>query len=319
MTDRTLAIGALRLRATDGIILGALAFFSLLTVLFSGSIDGWGILLGKNIAVAVLYIVLVHFSRLSSRKLLRFLLRVGAVTLAYAYLFGAVDKLQLAIHGEWLDAYVLDAEQYIFGLQPTLWLQHITAPALTEWLMFSYVIYIPMYPVLSGIIYYLRGELAMEDYIFTLGLTNILCDLGFILFPVAGPIPSIGHLYTVPLDGYVFAAIGEFIRSHLHYIGGTIPSPHAAAATVMWIMAYRYHRPSFVVITPIVLSLYVSTFYGRFHYLTDAVVGIAVALLALGLTPIVIGLWERLVRRTQSSAAADADHPGGEIMKVPSE
>ncbi|MBM4162194.1 MAG: hypothetical protein FJ217_13985 [Ignavibacteria bacterium] len=319
MTDKTLALGSLRIRATDGIILGALGFFSLLTMLFAGSVEGWWMLVGKNIGVAILYIVLVHFSLLASRKFPRFLLRVGAVTLAYAYLFGAVDKLQLVIHGEWLDAYVLDAEQYVFDLQPTLWLQHITTPALTEWLMFSYVIYIPMYPVLSGIIYYLRGELAMEDYIFALGLTNILCDLGFVLFPVAGPMPTIGHLYTVPLDGYVFTAIGEFIRSHLHYIGGSIPSPHAAAATVMWIMAYRYHRPSFLVITPIVLSLYVSTFYGRYHYFTDAVVGIAVALLALKLTPIVIKTWERLVERTQSATPPNTGRPAQGAVEAPPE
>jgi membrane-associated phospholipid phosphatase len=294
MTDKTIRIANYPLRATDGLILFTLAFFSLLALLFAGRVEGWGLLILKNIGVAIGYLLVVYFSQRANTKFLRFFLRVAAVTLTYAYLFGAVDKLQLIIHGRWLDEYVLDAEQYVFGVQPTLWLEHITTPPLTEWMMFAYVFYVPMYPVLCGIIYYVRGDVAMEDYFFTLGIANILCDIGFILFPVAGPIATLGSLYTVPLNGYVFTYLGELMRSNLHYVGGTIPSPHAAAATVMWLMAYRYHRPSFYVLTPVVLTLYVSTFYARYHYVTDAVVGVAVAFLAFALVPSLIRGWDKL-------------------------
>src|SRR3990172_7504266 len=302
MTDKTLQIGGFKLRATDGLILFTLTFFSVLALLFHGSVEGWWMLVLKNLGAAIVYLVVVWLSDRAAAKFLRFFLRVAAVTLAYAYLFGAVDKLQLILHGEWLDAYVMDAEQYIFGLQPTLWFQQFTTPPLTEWMMFAYVIYVPLYPVLCGIIYYRHGDVAMEDYFFTLGFTNILCDIGFIIFPVAGPMFTIGDLYSVPLDGYVFTYFGELMRSQLHYIGGTIPSPHCAAATIMWIMAYRYHRRWFWFLTPVVLSLYVSTFYGRYHYVTDAVIGVAVAFLALAIVPFLIKGWEKLSER-QSSAA----------------
>jgi membrane-associated phospholipid phosphatase len=159
---------------------------------------------------------------------------------------------------------------------------------------------------LCGIIYYLRGDVAMEDYFFTLGFTNILCDIGFILFPVAGPMATIGEIYTVPLNGYVWTYLGELMRSQLHYIGGTIPSPHCAAATIMWVMAFRYHRPSFYILTPIILSLYVSTFYCRYHYVTDAVIGIAVAFLALALVPILIKWWDKVSDRQARLLKPDA-------------
>jgi hypothetical protein len=304
MTDKTIQIAHFRLRATDGLILFTLAFFSLLAILFNGRVEGWLLLVLKNVAAAAGYLFVVYLSQRASTKFLRFFLRVAAITLTYAYLFGAVDKLQLILHGRWLDEYVLDGEQYLFGVQPTLWLQHITSPGLTEWMMFAYVIYVPMYPVLCGIIYYLRGDVAMEDYFFTLGFTNILCDIGFILFPVAGPIATIGSLYTVPLNGYVFTYLGELMRSNLHYIGGTIPSPHCAAATIMWVMAYRYHRPSFYILTPVVFSLYASTFYARYHYVTDAVVGVAVAFLALAIVPFLIKGWDRIAEKRSAQSAA---------------
>ena len=304
MTDKTLTIAGLRLRATDGLVLFTLSLFSLLALLFSPSIQGWWMLIIKNIGTGAGYLALVFASEKMTRKFPRFLLRVTAVTLAYAYLFGAVDKLQLILHGQWLDAYVMDAEQYIFGVQPTLWLEHITTPPLTEWMMFAYVIYVPLYPFLCGVIYYLRGEVAMEDYLFTLGFTNILCDIGFILFPVAGPMATIGDLYSVPLKGYVFTFFGELMRSNVHFVGGNIPSPHTAAATIMWVMAYRYHRPSFYILTPVVLSLYVSTFYLRYHFLTDAVVGIIVAFIALLIVPFLVKGWDRLAEKSTKVPAA---------------
>jgi membrane-associated phospholipid phosphatase len=305
MTDKSIDIAGFRLQATDGLILFTLVFFSTLAILFNGTVEGWWILVLKNLGTALGYLFVVYLSQRANTKFLRFFLRVAAVTLVYAYLFGAVDKLQLILHGRWLDEYVLDGEQYVFGVQPTLWLQHFTTPALTEWMMFAYVIYVPMYPVLCGIIYYVRGEVAMEDYFFTLGFTNILCDIGFILFPVAGPTATIGHLYDVPLKGYVFTYLGELMRSNLHYIGGNIPSPHTAAATIMWVMAYRYHRPSFIILTPVVLSLYVSTFYCRYHYLTDAVLGVAVAFFALAVVPRIIKGWDRIASRWAVQASAD--------------
>ncbi len=296
MTNSQITIRGFRLRATDGLILATLAFISLLAVLFFWRVPDWWMLILKNIGVAVVYLAFIHYSDRASGKFLKFFLRVAAVTLSYAYLFGAVDKLQMLIHGRWMDSYILDFEQWIFGVQPTLWLQDYTTPWLTEWLMFSYVVYLPLYPILCGIIYYKKGELAMEDYFFTLGFTNILCDIGFILLPVASPMYWIKDLYTVPLDGYVWTYLGELMRSYLHYAGGSIPSPHGAAATIMWAMAYRYHRPSFWVMAPVVISLYVSTFYGRYHYMTDVVVGILVAFVALALAPVLMRLWDRIAR-----------------------
>ncbi len=301
MTNKSLRIGRIQLLATDGLILATLAFFSVLALVFFQKVEGWWWLILKNVGVGVVYILFNELSRKVEKKFWRFFLRVAPVTLAYAYLFGAVDKLQLILYGHWLDGYVLNAEQYVFGVQPTLWLQQFMSPGLTEWLMFSYVVYLPLYPVLCGIIYYLRGDLAMEDYFFTLGFVNILCDIGFIIFPVAGPMATIGELYTVPLKGYIWTYFSELMRTNVHYVGGTIPSPHAAAATIMWMMAYRYHRKLFYALTPIILSLYVSTFYGRFHYVTDAVLGIIVAFVAIGLAPKLMKAWDSIVGHQRSS------------------
>ena len=281
------------LQATDAIILATLALFTVLTLLFSQRIQGWGVLVLKNLAVGVAYVACQQMAARVSSKPLKFVLRLVPVTLAYGYLFLAVDKLQLIVHGRFLDEVVMRAEEAVFGGQPTLWLEPFTKPAVTEWMMFAYLFYFPMYPILCAIIYFQHGEAAMEDCFVTLGLANVLCDLGFILFPVAGPMAALGDRYTVPLHGYVFTWLGEWVRTSLQFPGGSIPSPHCAAATVMWAMAYRYHRAAFWLLLPVVLSLYVSTFYGRFHYVSDAVLGIATAVVASKLAPVLTRAWDK--------------------------
>jgi len=306
-TDRHLAEGktawGLTWRPTDILLLSSLGFFTVLLGIFHPRVNGWLSTLFINIAIALIYVILMAVNQRIRSRWLWFLVRVAAVQILFAYMFEMVHPMQLIFHGQWNDPAVLSLESTLFGIQPTLWLEQFIHPVLTEWLMFSYVVYIPIYPVLAGIIFFKHRESALEDFLFTLGLTNVVCDFGFILFPVAGPMVAIGHLYTVPLDGYLFTWIGEFIRNHLHPVGGTIPSPHGAVATVMWLMAFRYHRPSFYILTPIILSLYVSTFYGRYHYVTDIVVGVLVAAIVFWVSPVLQG---RRGRRMQTVTV-----PGG--------
>ncbi|MBN1399156.1 MAG: phosphatase PAP2 family protein [Bacteroidetes bacterium] len=297
MTNKKISIGNVQINATEGLILTTLAFFSLLAIVFYYKIEDWWMLVLKNIVVAFAYILLNKLSVISGRKYPQFVLRITAVALVLIYLFSAVDKLQLLIHREWMDYYVLDFEQWIFNLQPTLLLEDYISKPLTEWMMFSYVIFIPVFPVFCGIVYYMCGEPAMEDCFFKLAFTCILCIIGFILFPVAGPMYCIKHLYTVPLEGWIWTSFGECLRSCMHSAGGSMPSPYTAAATIIWVTVYRYHRPSFWIMTPIVLSLYISTFYCRYHYVTDAVIGIITAFIALAIAPFLMKLWDKAAER----------------------
>jgi membrane-associated phospholipid phosphatase len=286
------AFGPFELRPADVVILAALALFSLLAVGGRATVDRWPALVATNLAVATVVLASSALLARLRRPLPIFVLRTVTVSLSYAYLFEAVSGLQLIFHGRFRDDLVLALEDRLFGVQPTLWMERFVTPSLTEWLMFCYVIYVPLYPVLCGILHWKRGAEAVEEYFFALGLANVLCDVGFVLFPVASPMYWMPDRFRVPLDGWVFTWAGELIRTRTHFTGGSIPSPHAAAATVMWLMAWKHHRPTFWILSPVILSLYVSTVYGRFHYVTDAVVGIATGLLATILAPPLLAAWE---------------------------
>ena len=291
---RRLLPRVLGLEAADALVLAALVAFTVLAVVFHRRVAGWQLLAAKNLVAAVVFLAATTAARCLNQGGARFLVRMGAVSLAYAYLFGAVDSLQLILHGRWLDGTVLALEERLFGVQPTLWMQRFVSPWLTEWMMFAYVVYLPLYPLVCAAIYARRGERAAEEVFFSLGLVNVLCDVGFILFPVAGPLAFIGGRFTVPLEGWVFTSLGELVRAKLHFVGGSLPSPHCAAATVLWGMAWRHRRWLFWLLAPIVVTLYVSTVYGRYHYVSDAVTGIVLALVVLAVAPRLLRAWERL-------------------------
>jgi membrane-associated phospholipid phosphatase len=291
LTLRRLSNGHVPLEASDALILATLAFFAALSVIFHRRVGGWQLLALEDVAAAVALIVAIAATRRISVGFGRFLARTATVSLALAYLFGAVDRLQLILHRHWLDGSVLAFQDRLLGMQPTLWLQRLAHPWLTEWMMFAYVVYIPLYPLVCLTIYRRRGERALEECLFALALANVMCDLGFILFPVAGPTAYMGAAFTVPLRGYVFTSFGEFVRTSLHYVGGSLPSPHAAAATVLWIMTWKHARWLFWPLAPVVLTLYVATFYCRYHYATDTVAGILTAAAVLLVTPSVLRWW----------------------------
>jgi membrane-associated phospholipid phosphatase len=294
--DRRLVIGKIALGATDGLILGAIILVTLLTILFHRRVDGWAMLALKNLAAGGIYVALLFFGGGTGKTTRAFFLRLAGVLFMMIYLNLAVDKLQLIFHGRWLDDSVVRMEHAIFRTQPTVWLQRFISKPLTEWLFFSYDIYLVLYPALALIIFFRRGERAAEDFFFTLGLMNVLCNLGFLAYPVAGPLAYMKAQYTVPLGGSFWASIGEYLRSHWQFVGGTIPSPHCANATVMWLMAFRYHRPAFWVLAPIIVSLYVSTVYCRYHYVTDSVAGVAAALLVWAVAPACRNAWNHTLK-----------------------
>jgi hypothetical protein len=295
LQGRTARLLGVEVRAVDALILSAFLLFGLLITVFHGRVQGPGALLLRTMVSGAVYFAAVAAAGRAKRAPFRWFLRTAAIQLLCAQLFLISQRMQLIWVPTWRDPALLRLEQSVFGVQPTVWLQRFVTPALTEWMFFAYVIYLVIYPGLSGLIFAKRGEAAMEDYLFHLAVVNISCFLLFFVFPVAGPLYFRPEAYAVPLQGGVFAAVGEYIRKNIHEIGGNLPSPHCAVATVMWALSYRYVRPVFYALAPVILSLYVSTFFLRYHYVSDSVAGILTGVLVVLAVPGLMKLWNAAV------------------------
>jgi membrane-associated phospholipid phosphatase len=289
---RRFRLAGLVFNLTDIATLGGIAAFTLLAVVFHGRIARPDTVIGVNLAFIALYIVSVAVLPRLRRPGLRFLVRTAAVQLTFLQIYKAANELQLMFF-PWQDDLVLAGEKAILGFQPLVAIQKLYSPLLSEWMFFVYVVYVVIYPALGAFIFFRRGEEANEDYLFRLGLVNFVCGVGFLLFPVASPMywPKVRALLTEPLGAGFFGSVAEWVRAHIHQPGGSVPSPHCAVATVMWLTSLKYTRRGFFWLAPIILSLYVSTVYGRFHYMSDSAAGIAVGLIVILIAPSIERAW----------------------------
>jgi hypothetical protein len=289
---RRFRLAGLWFNLTDVVTVGGLVALTALAVVFHRRLPKPVTLLAINGLFIAVYAGSVALLPRLRKPWARFLVRTAVVQFTFLQIYKAANELQRIFFG-WQDDRILALERAVFRVQPLVAIQKLYAPALNEWMFFVYVVYIVIYPLLGGIIYFKRGEEANEDYLFRLGLVNLVCGVGFILFPVASPMnwPKIRALLTEPLTAGIFGSAAEFIRTHIHQPGGSVPSPHCAVATVMWFMSLKYTRRGFLWLAPIMLSLYASTVYGRFHYLTDMVVGVAAGVMVILVAPALERAW----------------------------
>jgi membrane-associated phospholipid phosphatase len=292
MTLRKFRLAGLWFNLTDIVTLGGLLALTVLAAIFHRRLASPVTLLAASALFIAAYTASIAVLARVRKPWCRFVIRTAVVQFTFLQTYKAANELQLIFFG-WQDDRVLAWERAVLGFQPLVVIQKLFSRPLNEWMFFVYVFYVLIYPALGAIIYFKRGEDANEDYLFRLSLVNLACGLGFLLFPVASPMywPKVRALLTEPLPAGVFGVVAEFIRSHVHQPGGSIPSPHCAVATVMWLTTLRYTRHGFLWLAPIMISLYISTVYGRFHYLTDMVVGIAAGIAVILIAPAIERAW----------------------------
>jgi len=272
----------------NSLIITLIIFYLGLAVLFKQSIPNfvetfYGLLILFIVSLSI--IKAISFIKV---KILRSILQSSFVLLFFAYFFGLSSKFQLLIHTDWMDTKLIGIDNAIFGMELSLKLQNLVTPYLTEAMMFAYVVYIPLLIITAIVVYKNAAQKGLAEYLFVLSLGYIFCYIGFILFPVASQMYFMPDKYSLPLEGGLFTYLSELIRNNLHFRGGSLPSPHCAAATVILWACYKYNRNIFFVILPSVTLLYISTVYGRFHYSMDSVTGILTGCVAIIIYPLVL-------------------------------
>ncbi|RCK77333.1 MAG: hypothetical protein IGBAC_1642 [Ignavibacteriae bacterium] len=254
-------------------------FLFLVTIIFSDKIQNWMGVALNFFLIGIIYILLSRLLQLIKKDFIQLFTRGILIAVFNGLIFTEIQHLQHIFVNGWLDQSLIDFDNKIFGIELTVAFDKITTPVLTEMMMFAYTIYVPLI-VFVGIFCYVKsGKLAGEDYFFRLTLTYFLSYLGFLIYPIAGPLFYQPEIYNNQLSGWIFTYFGEWIRQNAHYPGGNLPSPHCAAGTIMLTMLWKYNKLIFYFLLPIIVLLYFSTVYGRYHYAMDSITGILLGLL----------------------------------------
>lgn len=272
-----------RLLPFDHLVLIYCWIIIILTVNFANSIDDYLGVLAFHFGMIVLVVLLVQFARSETNRfvvLIRLLYPVFALT----FLYQNCGKLIHLIAAGYFDYRVVALEKSIIGANITLWLDARSSVFLTELMSAGYFSYYFMIAGLAFILFFSHRDREIKRFMTATCATFFISYLIFIFYPVAGPRFHLASAYQNELTGPFFRQLVNMVINGAAFRGGAMPSSHVAEAVVVMYFAIRFYGKKAWLMVPIVICLALGTVYGRFHYVTDVVMGIILGAITTWLT-----------------------------------
>jgi membrane-associated phospholipid phosphatase len=281
-----------RLRPADTITILFLSFLIVLTIIFYKNVP-------KAPSLIITYLILI----ISQAIILRFKSQGRFLGLFYDLVFPIIcvlvvfDSLGRLVHyinPKDIDPLLIRLDYLIFDGHPTIMLERIMSPLLTDILQLAYTTYY-FIPISFAAILLLKNQ--RQEYNRTLFLILFcfyLSYFSYILMPALGPRFTISHLQNTDLQGlFIAGQIQKFLNQLEGIKRDAFPSGHTAIPLVVLYLAYRFKRRLFWIFLPIVLILIFSTVYCRYHYVVDIIGGFGLAILTILLGEIFYKCWLR--------------------------
>ena len=192
--------------------------------------------------------------------------------MAMPVIFSSIGLVLPAIHPEPFEWTWLAADRALFGGDPTIALQGLLTPPLTELLQWVYAAFylLPIAVVLVSAVR--RDGRGFDRSLVTITFCFMFSYLGYLLWPTLPPFRFLEH---TPLQGlWLGDALHSWIdQAELNH-WDCFPSGHTMLSIVALILAWRHVRALFWPLLPIVALLVFSTVALRYHYVCDVLAGL---------------------------------------------
>jgi membrane-associated phospholipid phosphatase len=268
------------LRPADTVTIISLLFFIAITIFFYQNIPKASFLIRTYVVLIVTQLVIIRFK--NRGNVIGFFYDLIFPTVCVLIIFDSLGGLVHYINPKDIDPELIKLDYMIFNGHPTVMLEKIMSPLLTDILQVAYTTYY-FIPVSFGAIILMKNR--REDFDRTLFLILFcfyLSYIGYILMPAIGPRFTINHLQNAELKGlFIAEPIQNFLNRLEEIKRDAFPSGHTAIALVVLYLAYRFKKRFFWILLPIVTALIFSAVYCRYHYVVDIIAGIGLALLTI--------------------------------------
>ena len=275
----------LKQRPADTVTIIFLLFLSVLTLIFYQHIPKAPFLISLYSIFFIAQIILIRFK--NNGRFMGLFYDLIFPILCVLVIFDSLEWIVHYVNPEDIDPILIRLDYLIFNNHPTIILERIMSPLLTDILQIAYCTYY-FIPISFGI-FLLRNK-QREEFnrtLFLILFCYYLSYLGYILMPALGPRFTINHLQTTELQGFIIA---EPIQRLLNQLEGikrdAFPSGHTGIAVLVLYLAYRFERRFFWILLPVVIALIFSTVYCRYHYVVDIIAGFGLTLLS-----VLLGEW----------------------------
>ncbi|MFC7586254.1 phosphatase PAP2 family protein [Nonomuraea antimicrobica] len=242
-------------------------------------------LLAGYVLAALLLLALARAAqRFPGHRAVSFL-RFAAPLLVLPLAYGAAARTATVLHGRFVDDAVHAWERATFGFAPNAAVAALGTPLVTEVLTLCYFSFYGCF--LIPVILYARGRRPLaERYLFVAVTALLICYVGFMAVPLAGPALAAPESFAAHRPyGYLITAVQNEIMAAFDPPGACFPSAHVAGAWITLLCLRRHvSRNVRLLLWTLTAGLTVAVVYDWYHYLVDAIAGLAVALAVHALT-----------------------------------
>ena len=285
----------LRQRPADVITIIFLLFLLTLALMFYHDIPKAQFLISLYSILIIAQVIIARFK--NRGRLMGLLYDLLFPITCVLVIFDSLEWLVHYVNPEDIDAILIRLDYMIFNNHPTVLLEKITNPLLTDLLQLAYSTYY-FIPISFGVVLLLNDQREKFDRtLFLILFCFYLSYIGYILMPALGPRFTINHLQTAELQGFIVA---EPIQKFLNRLEGikrdAFPSGHTAITLLVLYLAYRFERSYFWIFLPIVSALIFSTVYCRYHYVVDIIAGFGLTLLTIFMGEWYYGWWLKQIQ-----------------------
>jgi membrane-associated phospholipid phosphatase len=272
-------------RPADAVTIIFLLFLSILTLIFYKNIPKALFLISLYPGLIITQVIIIRFK--NNGRFMGLFYDVLFPIICILLIFDSLGWVVHYVNPEDIDTILIRLDYMIFNNHPTVLLERIMNPLLTDIFQLAYSTYY-FIPVSFCIILWVNKQRKEFDKaIFLILFCFYLSYLGYILMPALGPRFTINYLQNTEFHGFIVA---EPIQKFLNQLEGikrdAFPSGHTAIALLVLYLAYRFKRSYFWIVLPIVSALIFSTVYCRYHYVVDVIAGFGLTILT-----ILLGEW----------------------------
>ena len=285
----------LRLRPADALNFFFLMTLTVITVAFRPVVDH------------AAYLVLLYSGLFLLQALLLLFRGTGSIsywgyhlifpTISILAIFDSLEHLVHTINPRDIDPLLIRLDYLLFKGHPTVMMEKIMTPLLTDLLQLAYASYYFLPITLGAVLLMKRDHAAFDHALFLIMFCFYLSYAGYLLFPALGPRFTMNHLQHAELRGlFITGPLQELLNRLEGIKRDAFPSGHTGIALTVLVLSWRYERRLFRLFLPCVAILVFSTVYLRYHYVVDVLAGAVLTALTLLLGGAYYGHWQKRFR-----------------------
>ncbi len=240
-----------------------------LILIFHRNLESWfPHILFRGVLLMAFYF-LVKYGSGSANKSTQ-IMRYWYPVFSFTFFYMESGSLNQMIFQGYEDDFFYSIDLKLFGVDPNLWLyDHFNNFVINEFMHLCYFLFYVL-PLVFGMIIYRDRTTDYFKMIFAMSCTFYICYTMYIFIPVVGPLALREGRFA---DSGWFVSIMDWIYANGEEPGAAFPSSHVAIALMALMYTYHLHRRIFWLFLPFITGLIISTVYGFYHYVIDAVCG----------------------------------------------